>query len=236
MIRNMHLLMALPSDTGSVTFAVKKAEFPPIEGLRLYFPSGHQTRLEKMEYWLKSLNRNPVSWLRPSVDCWIVDIDGAKQHFVDEVKKRHPYTSDVSWPSWLFGSVAVSPELEVGEGFVPRLAIHLTELSVARAKNPNPQLSVDKKPSSPWSSGSFYLVTIVALILTVRIAFGQLSPWWLPITLVFGLLACTVIGAFQLKNDQRVSEGGFLNVMGLAFKSLPLIRLLVPKKDENTKH
>ena len=50
MIRNLHMLMALPSENGAIAFAAMRAEFLPIEGLRLYFPSGHQTRLEKIEY------------------------------------------------------------------------------------------------------------------------------------------------------------------------------------------
>jgi hypothetical protein len=82
---------------------------------------------------------------------------------------------------------------------------------------------------SPWASGSFYLVAILALILVIRIAFGQISPWWLPVTLLFGILAASVIGAFQLGHDEKLSEAGFLQLMGMVFKNLPLIRLLIPK-------
>lgn len=34
MIRHMHLVMALPSDDGPIAFAVKKAEWLPVEGKR----------------------------------------------------------------------------------------------------------------------------------------------------------------------------------------------------------
>ena len=53
MLRNMHLLMALPTDRGAITFAAKKAEHLPVEGIRIYFPSGHVNRLDKIAYWLK---------------------------------------------------------------------------------------------------------------------------------------------------------------------------------------
>ena len=141
MIRHLHMLMALSFEDGQVVFAPKRAEFLPIEGLRLYFPSGPQTRLEKIGYWLKRLHRNPISWMQPSEDKWVIEIEGAKQQFSKEIAKSYPYSSDASWPHWLGGSVALSPELETGRGFEPRLAFYLTELAVAKAKAPPPQSS-----------------------------------------------------------------------------------------------
>jgi hypothetical protein len=141
MIRNLHMLMALPSADGEVSFAAKKAEFLPVEGLRLYFPSGHQTRLEKIEYWLKRLHRNPIPWLKPSEEKWIIELEGAKQRFSNELVKSYPYSPDATWPHWLDGSVALSPELETGSAFQPRLALFLTELAIAKAKAPPPQSS-----------------------------------------------------------------------------------------------
>jgi hypothetical protein len=135
------MLMALPSADGEVSFAAKKAEFLPVEGLRLYFPSGHQTRLEKIAYWLKRLHRNPIPWVRPSEEKWIIDLEGAKQQFSNELAKSYPYSGEANWPHWFDGSVALSPELETGSGFEPRLALFLTELAVAKAKAPPPQSS-----------------------------------------------------------------------------------------------
>lgn len=133
------MLMALPSESGAVAFAAKRAEFLPVEGLRLYFPSGHQTRLEKVAYWLKRLHRDPVVWLQPSEEGWVIDLNGAKQQFSDELVKSYPYSSESSWPRWLNGTVTLTPEFETGEGFQPRLAFFLTELAVAKAKTPSPQ-------------------------------------------------------------------------------------------------
>ena len=139
MIRNLHMLMALPSESGAVAFAAKRAEFLRVEGLCLYFPSGHQTRLEKVAYWLKRLHRDPVVWLQPSEDAWVIDLNGAKQQFSDDLVKSYPSSSASSWPCWLNGMVTLTPEFDTGEGFQPRLAFFLTELAVAKAKAPSPQ-------------------------------------------------------------------------------------------------
>lgn len=135
----MHLLMALPSVSGAIAFAAKKAEFLPVEGLRIYFPSGHQTRQEKVGYWLRRLNSDSIDWIKPSVDEWAIDIDGAKERFKAEISKSHPYRDDTIWPSWLNGNVRAIPELEQGDGFKPRLSFFLTELTVAKSKNPTQQ-------------------------------------------------------------------------------------------------
>ena len=139
MIRNLHRLLVLPSASGAVAFAARRAELLPVAGLCLYFPSGPQTRLEKVAYWLKRLHRNPVVWLQPSEDAWVMDLNGAKQQFSDDLVKSYPSSSALSWPCWLNGMVTLTPEFETGEGFQPRLAFFLTELAVAKAKAPSPQ-------------------------------------------------------------------------------------------------
>jgi hypothetical protein len=136
MLQNMHLLMALPSERGQIVLAAKKAEHLPVLGLRLYLPSGHVNRLDKLAYWLKRLNADPIAWLEPSDTRWQVDLDGAKHTFEDEVAKSYPYRSEVSWPSWLVGKISLAPEFESGAGFQPRLVFYLTELVLAKAKNP----------------------------------------------------------------------------------------------------
>jgi hypothetical protein len=134
----MHLLMALPTDSGAITIAAKKAEHLPVEGIRIYFPSGHVNRLDKITYWLKRLTTDPLPWLRPSEDKWQIDIAGVRSFFEQEVAKSHPYTSEVGWPAWLQGSVSLTPDFESGADFKPRLVFYITELVVAKARNPTP--------------------------------------------------------------------------------------------------
>jgi hypothetical protein len=88
---------------------------------------------------------------------------------------------------------------------------------------------------SPWASGSFYLFCVIAFILTLRIAFGQLHPIWLPVVLVGGVIVSVVVGALQLKQDARLSERGFLSLISVAFRSLPLVRSLVPSTAKRRK-
>ncbi|WP_434141470.1 hypothetical protein JQR84_24390 (plasmid) [Pseudomonas luteola] len=138
MLRNLHLLMALPNDRGDIAFSAKRAEHLPIEGLRIYFPSGHFNRLDKIAYWLKRLTANPVPWVRPSEAKWQIDIAGVKASFEKEISKSYPYKSEVGWPAWLEGSISLTPDFESGADFQPRLVFYITELVVAKAHNPLP--------------------------------------------------------------------------------------------------
>ena len=137
MLQNLHLLMALPSDRGQIAVTAKKAEHLPIEGLRVYFPSGHFNRMDKIAYWLKRLTTDPIAWIHPSERRWQLELAGARAHFEREIAKSYPYTSDVSWPSWLTGTVSLTPEFESGADFKPRLVFYVTELVLAKAKNPS---------------------------------------------------------------------------------------------------
>lgn len=141
MLRNLHLLMALPTDRGDIAFAAKKAEYLPIEGIRIYFPSGHFNRLDKIAYWLKRLTANPLPWVRPSEVKWQIDIAGVKAFFEHEISKSYPYKSEVGWPAWLEGSISLIPDFESGADFQPRLVFYITELVVARSNNPVPSES-----------------------------------------------------------------------------------------------
>ena len=134
----MHMLMVITSDPGAIIFAAKKAEHVPIEGLRIYFHSGHFNRLDKITYWLKRLTAHPLPWLSPSEGKWQFDIEGAKAHFEQVIAKSYPYTSEVAWPAWLQGTVSLTPEFESGGGREPCLAFYVTELVLAKARNPLP--------------------------------------------------------------------------------------------------
>ena len=136
MLRNLHLLMARPSDRGPVAVAAKKAEHLPVEGLRIYFPSGHVNRLDKIAYWLKRLTLDPLDWIRPSEEKWLINIEGAKAHFEQEIAKSYSYSSQASWPFWLVGSIALAPEFESGADFQSRLVFYITEIILAKARNP----------------------------------------------------------------------------------------------------
>lgn len=79
------------------------------------------------------------------------------------------------------------------------------------------------KKNNPWISGSFYL--FVALVVLAGLAVIANVVHWtlLPIIIIGGILLIGVIGAFQLRNDDKLKDEGFLKLMGETYKRLPLL-------------
>ncbi|WP_156959871.1 hypothetical protein [Nocardia sp. BMG51109] len=81
---------------------------------------------------------------------------------------------------------------------------------------------------SPWASGSFYLAAAL-ILLAVLLAIARLAPVWaVPAVIVGAVLLVSVVGAFQLRQDDALSEYGFLTLMVAALGKLP--RLIRPGK------
>src|SRR5438874_2249118 len=68
---------------------------------------------------------------------------------------------------------------------------------------------------SPWASGTFYLLVLVVAVVLACAAARLVALWLVPVLLIAALLALTVVGALQLKQDDRISEKGFLALMAL---------------------
>jgi hypothetical protein len=76
---------------------------------------------------------------------------------------------------------------------------------------------------NPWISGSFYLLAFVIVVAALCLAIFFL-PWYaIPLLLVGGIVALIVIGAFQLRMDEKIPGASFMELMRLSFKSFPLI-------------
>lgn len=73
-------------------------------------------------------------------------------------------------------------------------------------------------------SGSFYLVCFITLGAFLLITAKSLSWTILPVVIVGCVVALGLIGAFQLRNYERLSEETFIKLMAMTFKRLPLIR------------
>ena len=86
------------------------------------------------------------------------------------------------------------------------------------------QTIVMKAKNNPWISGSFYLIAAVIVLSLLLVAAKMISPIALPIIIVGGLIIFSVIGAYQLRNDDKLSDKSFLELMGLSFKQIPFIR------------
>ncbi len=103
-----------------------------------------------------------------------------------------------------------------------------------KVKSPSIDVAASKKDHrSPWMSGSFYLIVFIVIIAALSVA-GRLLPLYaLPIVLMGGILALSTIGAFQLRQDERLSEENFLKLMALSFKYLPWLKRKDAKSNES---
>jgi hypothetical protein len=76
---------------------------------------------------------------------------------------------------------------------------------------------------SPWFSGLFYL-TVVAVVVALLLVIGRmLALWALPVVVVAAAALVSIVGALQLRQDNRLSERNFLTLMGDVFRRLPLL-------------
>lgn len=88
-------------------------------------------------------------------------------------------------------------------------------------------------PRSPWISGSFYLAAMV-VIGTLFLVVANTVPFLaLPVVIVGAMLAVSLVGAFQLRQDKNLSEKNFIALMLLTFKQLPFVRKENTNKDTN---
>jgi 4-hydroxybenzoate polyprenyltransferase len=76
---------------------------------------------------------------------------------------------------------------------------------------------------SPWFSGLFYLTLVVVIIVLLLITGNVLALWALPIVVVAAALLVSIVGALQMRQDDRLSERGFVRLMGDVFRRLPLL-------------
>ena len=83
--------------------------------------------------------------------------------------------------------------------------------------------------SGPWSSGSFYLTVFVVVIVALLTVAKVLPIIALPLVLLGGILTVSIIGAFQLRQDNKLTQKNFLELMALTFKYLPWLRKQDPR-------
>lgn len=76
------------------------------------------------------------------------------------------------------------------------------------------------KKNNPWQSGSFYLFAFLFIFGAIVLTAVYLPIYALPITIIAAIIAISVIGAFQLKNDDKLSSKSFIDLMKLSLKQL----------------
>lgn len=81
-----------------------------------------------------------------------------------------------------------------------------------------------REANNPWLSGSFYLFVVVVVGAGLLAAAKILPLIALPIIVIGSIVALSIIGALQLRNDGRLRDEPFLKLMALSFRYLPLLR------------
>lgn len=89
-----------------------------------------------------------------------------------------------------------------------------------------------KTKNNPWQSGTFYLFAFILIFASLIIAFIFLPTVAYPIVIIAALIAFSIVNAFQLRNDELLSEKSFLYLMIISFKRMPLLRNKENKIDE----
>ncbi len=97
---------------------------------------------------------------------------------------------------------------------------------------PKPHPPATTQKNNPWLSGSFYLVTYVvanSTIFAAKIVLNKIGVSWTTaavntLVVIGGLLSIGIIGANQLKNDERLSDESYVKLMIESYKRLPLLR------------
>lgn len=84
---------------------------------------------------------------------------------------------------------------------------------------------------SAWANGSFYLASFCVVVAGLGTLANVVPLWTFGLTLVAGLLFVPLIGVLQLRQDDRLSEKGFVDLLRMVIGQLPLIGRIV-KRDQ----
>ncbi|MGD9994054.1 MAG: hypothetical protein AB7S69_12220 [Salinivirgaceae bacterium] len=87
--------------------------------------------------------------------------------------------------------------------------------------------------NNPWQSGSFYLLSALLLLFILAYFTSVLAYYMIPIIIIGGIILITIIGALQLKNDDKLKEKNFLKLMSISLKKLRLIKIKRNKIDSD---
>jgi len=93
---------------------------------------------------------------------------------------------------------------------------------------------VDHHKWDVWITGGFYLVSIIS-IGTLFLVMANFVPLIaLPIVIIGSLLSLSIVGAFQLRQDESLSQKNFLSLMLMVFRQIPFLRKSGEEKKTKT--
>jgi small GTP-binding protein len=91
------------------------------------------------------------------------------------------------------------------------------------------QSSRPLRPKSSWANGSFYLFLFVVVIGGIGYLAGTLKLLNLIAVIVAGIVFIPLVGALQLRQDDRLSEQNFMELLKLVVAQLPIISKISQK-------
>ena len=89
--------------------------------------------------------------------------------------------------------------------------------SLPQTPSPSPKIK------STWANGSLYLFLFVVVIAGIGYLAGTLKLLNLVAVIIAGIVFIPLVGALQLRQDDRLSEQNFMELVKLVIAQLPLI-------------
>lgn len=201
--------------------------------------------LKANSYWKNNVPFNFKSQVEYAVNHYntaIVEFEDIHKDLKDEVKEHHVKR--------LQKISTIAQEINVGIGriwhqeydnkdydnsnfrIVERIycdtrdmAVNLLDISNV-AERLNDYIGKSKfnmKKNNPWLSGSFYLFLAVIVIVGLGVLSQSVNWALLPVIIIGGILLIALIGIFQLKNDDKITDKSFVSLIIETYKRLPLI-------------
>jgi hypothetical protein len=105
------------------------------------------------------------------------------------------------------------------------------ELTIKQANKGKDEKTKDKANiRSAWANGLFYLFVFVTVIAGLGVLANSV-PWYtFALILVASVIFVPLIGALQLRQDKNLSEKGFLELISIVIRQLPIIERLYKNK------
>lgn len=101
------------------------------------------------------------------------------------------------------------------------VTIHDDKLTYIDSNN---TITLSMNKNNPWTSGSFYVVTFIVVLSVISVASIWINPWLIIPCLIASALLLSIIGAFQLRNDGRLSEKKFGELMFYSLRHMSFLR------------
>ena len=138
---------------------------------------------------------------------------GYSENGIPEIRCEHTYKS-VSVEQLLTGVYRPSElDLRYREAHAgPNPASPVAQKVIVKRERPN-----------AWTNGSFALLVFLLGCVVALVVAQFYSPWLVPVVILSGIMALSVVGAFQLRHDNQLSEARFLKLMAMSLRQLPAL-------------